>query len=312
MGNSEVGHLNIGAGRVVYQELTRINLAVEDRSLFDEPGPRRGDRRRRSRDGRAVHFMGLLSDGGVHSHQRAPLRAARDGARARGASGSTCTRSSTAETCRPKAASASSRTPSGSWATLGAGEIATVMGRYYAMDRDNRWDRVERAWRAMVLGEGVAGRQRASTRSRASYEAGVTDEFVVPAVVAPARVERRRRRRSSSTSGPTARARSPAPSPTPPSRGSTARSSRSVRFVCLTEYDPTIPAPVAFPKELPQHVLADVLAEKGLTPAPHRRDREVRARDVLLQRRGRGAEAGRDARAGPESRRSPPTTSSPR
>ena len=174
------------------------------------------------------------------------------------------------------------------------------MGRYYAMDRDNRWDRVEKAWQAMVLGEGVPADSRGGGGTGvATTPASPTSSWSRPSC-APARVERRRRASSSSTSAPTGRARSRARSPTRPSRGSSGRSSRSVRFVCLTEYDPTIPAPVAFPKDLPKHVLADVLAEQGLTPAPHRRDREVRARHVLLQRRRRDAQGGRDARARPE------------
>ena len=102
--------------------------------------------------------MGLLSDGGVHS-SREHLYALLEMARERGAARVYVHASSTAATSRPRAASATSRTLERFMGTLGAGEIATVMGRYYAMDRDNRWDRVERAWRAMVLGEGRLGRE---------------------------------------------------------------------------------------------------------------------------------------------------------
>jgi 2,3-bisphosphoglycerate-independent phosphoglycerate mutase len=145
---------------------------------------------------------------------------------------------------------------------LGTGEIATVMGRYYAMDRDNRWDRVERAWQAMVLGEGVPAKS-AMTAVRSSYEAGVTDEFVAPAVIASARI----------ADGDAViffnfrpdRAREITRAFTDPTfEGFDRPVFPAVRFVCLTQYDPTIPAPVAFPKEFPEHVLADVLAEQGL------------------------------------------------
>jgi len=153
-------------------------------------------------------------------------------------------------------------------AEVGVGRIATVMGRYFAMDRDNRWERVERAWRAMVLGEG----ERASdavAAIRASYETGVTDEFVVPTVITP------------DGAGPLAvlrdgdacvffnfrpdRAREITRSLVDPAFAGFDRSSEpALHFVCLTEYDPTIPAPVAFSKDLPCCVLADVLAEAGL------------------------------------------------
>jgi 2,3-bisphosphoglycerate-independent phosphoglycerate mutase len=136
------------------------------------------------------------------------------------------------------------------------------MGRYYAMDRDNRWDRVEKAWQALVLGEGVPA-DTATGAIAASYAAGVSDEFVAPAIVADARI----------ADGDAViffnfrpdRAREISRAFTDPSFEGFARPAFPlVRFVCLTEYDPTIPAPVAFPKAFPQHVLADVLAEKGL------------------------------------------------
>jgi 2,3-bisphosphoglycerate-independent phosphoglycerate mutase len=139
----------------------------------------------------------------------------------------------------------------------------TVMGRYYAMDRDNRWDRVERAWQAMVLGEGVQADSAASA-VRASYDADVTDEFVAPAVLGSSRI----------TDGDAViffnfrpdRAREITRAFTDPTfEGFDRPVFPSVRFVCLTQYDPTIPAPVAFPKEFPEHVLADVLSEQGLT-----------------------------------------------
>ncbi len=130
------------------------------------------------------------------------------------------------------------------------------------MDRDSRWDRVEKAWKAIALGEGVPA-VSAREAVRASYEAGVTDEFVVPAVCAPARVQDgdtliffnfRPDRAREITRAFVDATFEPFQRPVFP----------DVRFVCLTEYDPTIPAPVAFPKELPVHVLADVLAENGL------------------------------------------------
>ena len=260
MGNSEVGHLNIGAGRVVYQELTRINLAVADGSLATNP-VLVGAIDAAVADGRAVHLMGLLSDGGVHSH-RDHLYALVRLAAARGATRVWVHAFLDGRDVPPKSGLGFVEDAEREFATIGAGRIATVMGRYYAMDRDNRWDRVELAWRAIVLGEGVVA-DNAPAAVASSYVAAVTDEFVVPAVCAAARVEE----------GDAViffnfrpdRARELTRAFVDPEFEGFERPVRPrTRFVCLTQYDSTIPAAVAFPKELPLHVLADVLAENGL------------------------------------------------
>ena len=261
MGNSEVGHLNIGAGRVVYQELTRINLAVSDRSLFANPVLLEAIDSA-VQDGRGVHLMGLLSDGGVHS-SREHLYALLEMARERGAKRVYLHAFLDGRDVAPKSGLGFVEDAETFMRNLGTGEIATVMGRYYAMDRDNRWDRVERAWQAMVLGEGVSA-DDAEAAVLSSYDAGVTDEFVVPAVIAAARIcdgdaviffnfrPDRAREITRAFTDPTF-------------EGFDRPVFPQVRFVCLAQYDPTIPAPVAFPKEFPEHVLADVLAENGLT-----------------------------------------------
>ena len=261
MGNSEVGHLNIGAGRVVYQELTRVNLAVSDRSLFSNPVLAEAIDGAVA-DGKAVHFMGLLSDGGVHS-SREHLYALLEMARERGAEQVYVHAFLDGRDVPPESGLGFVEDAEQFMAELGTGRIATVMGRYYAMDRDNRWDRVELAWQAMVLGRGVSA-DTAAGAVRASYAEGVTDEFVLPAVVEDARL----------TDGDALiffnfrpdRAREITRAFTDPTfEGFDRPLFPQLRFVCLTEYDPTIPAPVAFPKEFPEHVLADVLAEHGLT-----------------------------------------------
>lgn len=265
MGNSEVGHLNIGAGRIVYQELTRINLAIEDGSLAANPVLCEAiDRAVEA--GTNVHLMGLLSDGGVHSH-KSHLYALIDMAAARGAR-------DVRVHCFLDGRDVPPESGAGFVAELDerllascAGRISTVMGRYWAMDRDNRWERVERAWRAMVLGEGTRAAS-AVDAVRDSYAAGVTDEFVEPVVIgdpgAPA---------ATMAEGDVViffnfrpdRAREITRALVDPGFAGFERSVfPALRFVCLTEYDPTIPAPVAFPKDLPCCVLADVLAEDGL------------------------------------------------
>jgi 2,3-bisphosphoglycerate-independent phosphoglycerate mutase len=266
MGNSEVGHLNMGAGRVVYQELTRINLAIEDGSLAENPvlaGAIDGA----VASGGAVHFMGLVSDGGVHSHQEHLYALVRMAA-ARGATRVFVHAFLDGRDVPPSSGLGYIEKLERVLAETGVGSVATVAGRYYAMDRDNRWERVERAWKAMVVAEGVAATSAAEA-VRSSYAAGVTDEFVEPAVVVGAdgppvgKVE----------SGDTLiffnfrpdRAREITRAFVDPAFAGFVRPViPAVRFVCLTEYDPTIPAPVAYAKDLPCCVLADVIAEAGL------------------------------------------------
>jgi 2,3-bisphosphoglycerate-independent phosphoglycerate mutase len=261
MGNSEVGHLNMGAGRVVYQELTRIDKAIADGSLL-ENRVLIDAMDAAIAEGKAVHFMGLLSDGGVHSHQE-HLYALLRMAVGRGATRIFVHALLDGRDVPPTSGLGYVRKLQGVLAELGHGRIATVMGRYYAMDRDNRWERVERAWRAIALGEGGTA-SSADGAVEASYAAEVTDEFVVPVVVEPDaaladgdafiffnfRPDRAREiTRALVDPAFTGFARPVFP---------------QLRYVCLTEYDPTIPAPVAFPKDLPCCVLADVLAEAGL------------------------------------------------
>lgn len=260
MGNSEVGHLNIGAGRVVYQELTRIDLAIEDGSLFENPVLSEAFDSAATTGG-AVHFMGLLSDGGVHSHQR-HLYALLRMAAARGARDLRVHCFLDGRDTPPRSGLGYIRELEAELRAGGTGVIATVMGRYYAMDRDNRWDRVEKAWHAIVAGAG----EQAATAEEAverSYAQDVNDEFVVPAVIDPRGV----------ADGDTVvffnfrpdRAREISRAFVDPTFEGFDRPVRpDVEFTCLTEYDPTLPAPVAFSKSLPDNVLADVLASADL------------------------------------------------
>ena len=187
MGNSEVGHTNIGAGRIVYQELTRITKQIQDGDFFENEALV-GAMENCKKNGSALHLMGLMSDGGVHSHNthmfaivelakrfgldKVYVHCFLDGRDVPPASGADYV----AE-CRDKLAE------------IGVGKIATVMGRYYAMDRDNRWERVGKAYAAMVCGEGVQADDPVAA-IKASYETldeegkYLTDEFVLPTVIA--------------------------------------------------------------------------------------------------------------------------------
>ena len=179
MGNSEVGHTNIGAGRVVYQELTRITKSISDGDFFQNEALC-GAVENCKKNGSALHLMGLLSDGGVHSHNKhlyGLLKLAKraglekvyvhcfmDGRDVPPSSGKEYVEELMAK-----------------MKEIGVGKIASVMGRYYAMDRDNRWERVEKAYAAMVYGEGETAECPVCAMEK-SYAADVTDEFVVPVV----------------------------------------------------------------------------------------------------------------------------------
>jgi len=266
MGNSEVGHLNMGAGRVVYQELTRICAAIDDGTLLENAVLCEAiDAAVAS--AAAVHLMGLVSDGGVHSHEDHLYALVRMAA-ARGAHDVRIHAFLDGRDVPPKSGLGFVEKLEGVLSDIGVGRIATVMGRYYAMDRDKRWERVEKAWTALVAGD--APRANSATEAvRASYDAGINDEFVVPCIVAAA---------DGSEGVGVAdgdaviffnfrpdRAREITRAFVDPAFDGFRRSVfPAVRFVCLTEYDPTIPAAVAFPKDLPCCVLADVLATAGL------------------------------------------------
>lgn len=181
MGNSEVGHTNIGAGRIVYQELTRITKAVNEGTFFENEAFKSAIENVKKNDS-SLHLFGLLSDGGVHSHnthlyallelakkngiEKVYVHAFLDGRDVPPSSGADFVAA-----CQEKIDE------------IGVGTIATVMGRYYAMDRDNRWDRVEKAYAAMVYGEGNKA-DNAVEAVKASYSQEVTDEFVIPTVCA--------------------------------------------------------------------------------------------------------------------------------
>ena len=180
MGNSEVGHTNIGAGRIVYQELTRITKSFDEGEALGNPALTAAMENAR-RPGQALHLMGLLSDGGVHSHirhlyglmemarrfavERVYLHCFMDGRDVPPTSGIEFIAALQQKIKE-----------------LGLGQIATVSGRYYAMDRDNRWERVKLAYDAIVNGEGNKDPDPVAVMQK-SYDAGVTDEFIVPTVV---------------------------------------------------------------------------------------------------------------------------------
>ena len=179
MGNSEVGHTNIGAGRVVYQDLPRISNAVADGSFFENEAYRSAMLAARDA-GKKLHIAGLLSDGGVHSHIE-HLFALLKLAKRRGLTRVYVHALLDGRDVGPTTGAGYVKALADKCAELGVGSIATLQGRFYGMDRDKRWDRVEKGYAAMVYGEGVKA-DRPVKAVEDSYAAGVTDEFMLPTV----------------------------------------------------------------------------------------------------------------------------------
>ncbi len=266
IGNSEVGHLNLGAGRIVYQDFTRINEAIRSGTFQKNPVFLEAFKRIRSASGN-LHVMGLMSDGGVHSHidqikalvslasqndvERIFVHAFMDGRDTPPNSGIKYIREM--ESCLT---------------SLGNAEIATVSGRFYAMDRDNRWERVHAAYRAMVSGQGIIA-SSALDAIKAAYGRGETDEFILPSVIRD-------------KSGPVGSISAGDGVIFMNFRGDRAREiTRALNddlfsgferekvpelsvYVCLAEYDESFPYPVAFPPVSLTAILGEVISGKGL------------------------------------------------
>ncbi|MBQ9459910.1 MAG: 2,3-bisphosphoglycerate-independent phosphoglycerate mutase [Oscillospiraceae bacterium] len=262
MGNSEVGHTNIGGGRVVFQDLPRITRAIEDGTFFENPAYNAAMNACLEK-GTALHLMGLHSDGGVHStleHLYALLKMASikglkrvyihcflDGRDVSPTSGKGFV-AQTQKKC----------------AELGVGKIATVMGRYYAMDRDKRWERVEAAYDAIVYGEGVQNPDPVAAIAE-SYENGVTDEFVEPIVCDKEGMISDNDSIIFFNYRPD-RAREITRAFVDPDFDGFKRERFPVTFVCNTEYDATMPnVLVAFPRLAVENNLGEYLSKMGMT-----------------------------------------------
>ena len=180
MGNSEVGHTNIGAGRIVYQELTRITKAIEDGPFFKK-AEFLGAIENCKKNHTSLHLLGLLSDGGVHSHNT-HLYALLELAKEQGLEEVFIHCFFDGRDVPPDSALGFTEELEAKIREIGVGRIASIMGRYYAMDRDNRWERVQRAYGAMVLGEGNSATNPCEA-VRKSYADGVMDEFILPTVI---------------------------------------------------------------------------------------------------------------------------------
>ena len=263
MGNSEVGHTNIGAGRIVYQELTRITKSIQDGDFFkNEALCGAVDSAKAS--GKALHLIGLVSNGGVHSHNE-HLYGLLELAKRAGLTEVYVHAIMDGRDVPPDSGKGFIEELLAKMDEIGVGKIATITGRYYAMDRDNRWDRVEKAYAAMVYGEGVKGAPVDVMTN--SYAEGVTDEFVVPAVTC----EGGRVSEGDSVvffNFRPDRAREITRTFVDPDFTGFERKKGffPVHYVCFTQYDATMPnVDVAFKPQLLTNVMGEYLAKNGKT-----------------------------------------------
>ncbi len=260
MGNSEVGHLNIGAGRVVPQELVRISDAVEDGSINENVALLRVSQEIKSQGGK-LHLIGLCSEGGVHSHLD-HLVGLLDFAKSQGLSNVCIHAITDGRDTKPTEGVNVLQTIQDYIDKIGVGCIATLSGRYYAMDRDRRWDRVKKAYDVMTQ-DGAGDRRSAVEVLKASYASEITDEFVVPTRIAPGAVEpgdgiiffnfRPDRARQLTQAFVD-----------PGFKGFEREQIQPLSFVTFTQYDPAFPVLIAFEPQNLNNILGEVIAKNGL------------------------------------------------
>ena len=269
MGNSEVGHLNMGAGRIVYQDLTKITKAIQDGDFFENT-ELLGAIENCKKNNSDLHLYGLLSDGGVHSHIT-HVFALLELAKRNGIKNVYVHCFMDGRDTAPDSGKDFIAKLYDKMEELGVGEIASVTGRYYAMDRDNRWDRVEKAYRALTLGE---GNQAACGKCaiKASYEAGKTDEFVEPTVITkdgkPVGVIKDKDSVICFNFRPDRAREITRCFCDDEFTGFDRGSRKDVYYVCFTDYDVTIPNKyVAFKKEKITNTFGEFLAANNMTQA---------------------------------------------
>ncbi|MDO5294923.1 MAG: 2,3-bisphosphoglycerate-independent phosphoglycerate mutase [bacterium] len=265
MGNSEVGHLNMGAGRIVYQELTRITKEIKDGTFFDNDAFLAAVENCKKNNS-DLHLFGLLSSGGVHSHNT-HLYGLLELAKRAGLTNVYVHCFLDGRDTAPTSGLGFVKDLEAKMAEIGVGKIASVMGRYYVMDRDNRWDRVEKAYNALVLGEGETA-DSAVAAVQQSYDKGENDEFVVPTVVANDGKAIGTIKNNDSViffNFRPDRAREITRAFCDDAFEGFARKERlNLTFVCFTEYDATIPNKlVAFHKVAINNTFGEFLSKNG-------------------------------------------------
>ncbi|MGI5896334.1 MAG: 2,3-bisphosphoglycerate-independent phosphoglycerate mutase [Oscillospiraceae bacterium] len=264
MGNSEVGHTNIGAGRIVYQELTRITKSIKDGDFFTNEAFAKAVENCK-KNGSALHLMGLMSDGGVHSHN-SHLFALLELAKKAGLTEVYVHCFMDGRDVPPTSGKDFIAELQEKLKEIGVGKIATIIGRYYAMDRDNRWERVEKAYAAMTYGEGNQNSCPVDTMEK-SYAADVTDEFVVPTVCTEGAAVKANDSVIFFNFRPDRAREITRTFVDPDFKGFERRNGFfPLCFVCMTQYDVTMPnVEVAFKPQKLTNTFGEYISKKGLT-----------------------------------------------
>ncbi|MBE6913638.1 MAG: 2,3-bisphosphoglycerate-independent phosphoglycerate mutase, partial [Ruminococcaceae bacterium] len=262
IGNSEVGHTNIGAGRVVFQDLPRISRAIEDGSFFENEAYLQAIRRAKGA-GKALHILGLCSDGGVHSHL-SHIFAMLELAKRQGLSDVYVHCFLDGRDVPPKSGRDFVAALRDKCAEIGVGKIASVQGRFFGMDRDKRWDRLQKGYDALVRGAGIANADPVAA-IEASYASGVTDEFVEPVICCAngcisdgdsvVFINFRPDRAREITWALTGNL---------PEGAEMQTETLNLAFVCTTQYDEKLTLPVAFPPEAIENTLGEFISSLGM------------------------------------------------
>lgn len=267
MGNSEVGHINLGAGFIVYQWISRIDQSITDGSFFENPALLAAIDHAHQHNS-TMHLMGLVSDGGVHSHLR-HLEALLDLVQQRGAPRTLVHAFTDGRDTSPTSGTTSLDRLEDAVAKVPNACIASVTGRYYAMDRDNRWERIEQAFRTVAQGEGPTA-SNAVLAATESYAQGITDEFITPTTIPAADGSRHRIAPDDAVvffNFRSDRARELSEALVLPEFTGFARDGYEppTSFTTLTPYDVSLPATIAFPPQDVTHPLARVISDAGMT-----------------------------------------------
>ncbi len=268
MGNSEVGHMNLGAGRVVYQPLTRIHKAIEDGDFFENEELVTAVEKAKENNG-TLHLIGLLSDGGVHSHQK-HLNALLKLAGRHGLDDVAVHAQLDGRDVPPRSADKYLAKLKEDLKEIGTGEVATIGGRYFGMDRDTRWDRTERAYKAIVNGESeIRETDPVEAIEHAYEERDENDEFVQPTVF----VDDNGEPRATVEDGDAViffnfrpdRARQLTRAMTEPGFDKFPVRDLDIHFVCMAQFDENFDLPIAYPPLELENILAEYLSDQGLT-----------------------------------------------
>lgn len=265
MGNSEVGHLNIGSGRVIQMDTTKIEASIDDGSIFENEALKASMAHAKDR---ALHLMGLVSDGGVHSHIR-HVFALLEMAKREGVAKVFVHVFTDGRDTPPNSGIEHVKALEAKMDELGVGQIATVSGRYYAMDRDKRWERTERAFDAIMLGEGDLNASPVAAM-QAAYDKGTTDEFIEPVVILDEKGDARGLLRDEDAvvffnfRADRARQLTLAFNDAELAQPAREKAPKNLHYTTMTQYDKTYSYPMVIPPLMPEKILGEVVAEAGL------------------------------------------------